>query len=95
MYSSFQGIIEEDASQPSSELRSMFPSLHYDDGGFFGDDFWEIAEIGTFENFGQNDDWWVEDEAPGYLVQNPGPNGVRRISGYFYIEQSSLLNQIK
>jgi formylglycine-generating enzyme required for sulfatase activity len=85
--SAFHGHLEEiEGTQPDSELARMFPTLHYYDGGILGDNYWEIDDIGGFEQTG-NDEWWAcEDD---YTEDNGGTGGARRIIGNFYIENSA------
>lgn len=83
--STFPGIIDESNPQPPSTFSSMFPTLTYNDGGLLGDDYWHIDCIGDFENFPYSDDWWPSD---GDFVDGRRSDGVRRIDGNFYIENS-------
>jgi len=86
-FSAFQGHLEEDEiPQPDSELIRMFPTLHFYDGGFFGDNYWEIGNVGRYDTW-LNDEWWLcEDE---YIENNGGTGGVRQIIGKFYIENAA------
>lgn len=84
--STFSGVIDEVNPQLDRIFSRMFPTLVYNDGGLFGDDFWHIDNVGDFENFPNSNDWWASDNDSE--EQNPGPRGVRRISGKFYIENS-------
>ncbi len=72
--------------QPDSVLSETFPSLHWDDGGLFGDAYWEIDRIGRFEDFPTNNDWLVVPES--LTEDNNGRNGTRRLKGAVYIENS-------
>ena len=66
--------------QPDSELKRMFPSLHYDTGGVFGNDSYVINEVGNFwiglgfnevEIPGDGHDWWEESfDARYYYLEN-------------------------
>jgi hypothetical protein len=80
--SSFQGELYEDIkSQPNSELKKMFPSLHYDI--LFG--CWEIDDVGSYDGL-FSDEWWP---CKGdYTEDNNGPGGVHRLVGNFYIEDT-------
>lgn len=84
--SAFQGhIIEAESAQPDSEFKRMFPSLHFYDAGFFGDDCWEIDNIGVYDKI-FNEEWWpCEGDSHEY---NDG-QGRRNIEGLFYIENSA------
>jgi len=87
----YQADIDENTgAQPASEMKIMFPSLHWVDGGFFGDDEWSIDRIGSFDCFGNgvfcNDGWWMTDER--LTEDNSGRGGSRRLRGYAYIENS-------
>ena len=85
--SAWYGVIEErTGTQPSSLLRSMFPSLYWNDGGWLGDAYWGIDNVGYFENFGNSDSWWPC--TSNFTEDHGGAGGVRRIFGYFYIENS-------
>jgi len=88
---SYQADIDENTGpQPSSEFKSMFPTLHWVDGGTFGDDVWVVDRVGTFDCFGNgifcNDGWWMTDERR--TEDNSGRGGSRRIRGYAYIENT-------
>lgn len=73
--------------QPNSLLRTMFPSLHYEDGGFFDGDVWEMDAVGKTDTFlGANDDWWITDESK--VTDNGGRGGSSRIRGDGYIENT-------
>jgi len=73
--------------QPNSQLRTMFPSLHYEDGGFFDGDVWEIDRIGRTDTFGgASDDWWLTDESK--VEDGGGRNGSDRMLGDAYIENT-------
>lgn len=87
----YQADIDENTgAQPSSEFKNMFPSLHWVDGGFFGDDEWVVDRIGSFDCFGNgvlcNDGWWMTDER--LTEDNSGRGGSRRLRGYAYIENT-------
>ncbi len=87
----YQADIDEDTgTQPSSEFKTMFPSLHWVDGGVFGDDVWEIDRIGSFDCFGNgvfcNDGWWMVEETLN--EDSSGRGGSRRLRGYAYIENT-------
>ena len=87
----YQADIDENtATQVSSEFKAMFPSLHWVDGGFWGDDVWEVDRIGSFDCFGNgtlcNDGWWMLDET--LTDDNSGRGGSRRVRGYAYIENT-------
>ncbi len=80
-------ISETTASQPASELKDMFPSLHWSDGGFFGDDYFEIDRVGEFDcDLLCLDDWWIIDETVS--IDNSGPGGAKRWQGFGYIENT-------
>jgi len=73
--------------QPNSLLRTMFPSLHYEDGGFFDGDIWVIDRIGPFDTFlGLADGWWIVDEHR--INDNGGRGGTSRIRGGAYVENT-------
>lgn len=75
------------ACQPSSLLREMFPSLHYEDGGFFDGDIWVIDRIGPTDTFsGLNDGWWIVDE--NKIEDSGGRGGSDRVRGGAYVENS-------
>jgi len=60
---------EEGDKQPPSELKKMFPSLRYDDGGWLSDS-WVIDEIGNNWigwGFGINPEWWECQHDTGYF----------------------------
>jgi len=77
-------LIAQDVDQPDSELARMFPSLHYYDGGILGDNYWEIDDIGGFEQIA-SDEWWAcASDHNDYT----DPCGIRHIEGNFYIENS-------
>jgi hypothetical protein len=85
----YQAVLYENSSvaQPSSVLKQMFPSLHYESGGFFTDDHFEIDRIG---DWGCDvlclDDWWIPDEL--LSTDNGGPGGSTRHTGSAYIENT-------
>jgi len=82
----WDGVIEErTGSQPNSTLKSMFPSLYWNDGGILGDNHWVIDNVGYFEAWG-SDSWWACEG--NYTEDNGGQGGVRRIQGVFYIENA-------
>jgi len=73
--------------QPNSLLRTMFPSLHYEDGGLFDGDIWVIDNIGPFDTFaGLADGWWIVDE--NRIDDNGGRNGTSRKRGGGYVENT-------
>lgn len=75
------------ACQPPSLLRSMFPSLHYEDGGFFDGDIWVIDRIGPTDTFGGlSDGWWIVDE--NKIEDSGGRGGSSRIRGGAYVENT-------
>jgi hypothetical protein len=75
------------ACQPPSLLRDMFPSLHYEDGGFFDGDVWVIDRIGPTDTFGGlSDGWWIVDE--NKIEDNGGRGGSSRIRGGAYVENT-------
>lgn len=87
----YQADIDENTGpQLSSEFKSMFPSLHWVDGGTFGDDVWVVDRVGTFDCFGNgifcNDGWWMISET--LTENNSGRGGSRRLRGYAYIENT-------
>ncbi|MBF0102661.1 MAG: hypothetical protein HQK77_17300 [Desulfobacterales bacterium] len=65
----------EGDKQPDSELKRMFPyhngtGLRYDDGGWFGNDFYGIDGIGKNwigVGIGVNPDWWETPDDPNYF----------------------------
>jgi hypothetical protein len=83
-------IDENTGPQPTSVYKQMFPSLHWVDGGFFGDDVWEVDRIGTFDCYGNgvfcNDGWWVLDETK--IEDSSGRGGSRRLRGNAYVENT-------
>ena len=83
--SAFDGhLVDEEVTQPDSELARMFPTLHYYDGGILGDNYWEIDDIGRFEETG-SDEWWA---CVGDNVDYQDSNDVRHVEGNFYIENA-------
>ena len=91
------GRIYEGNPQPSSIFKQMFPTLTFHDGGFLGDDYWVIDNVGEFDEAGlfppcigspsACDEWWPSD---GDFSENEnGPGGSRQITGNFYIENSA------
>jgi hypothetical protein len=73
--------------QQNSLLRTMFPSLHYEDGGFFDGDVWEIDRVGLTDTFlGASDDWWITEETK--VSDSGGRGGSDRIRGDGYIENT-------
>lgn len=88
---SYQVDIDEHVGpQPPSEFKDMFPSLHWEDGGFLGDDVWVVDRIGTFDCYGNgvfcNDGWWVIDETK--IEDQTGRGGSRRLRGFAYVENT-------
>ncbi len=80
----WDGVTEEKTgAQPDSTLKSMFPSLYWNDGGWLGDSYWRIDNIGDFENWASNS-WWACDS--NYTEDDNGTGGVRRLKGFFYVE---------
>ena len=83
-------IDEDEGPQPASEYKDMFPSLHWEDGGFLGDDVWEVDRVGSFDCWANgvfcNDGWWVIDE--NQLEDGSGRGGARRLRGYAYVENT-------
>ena len=75
----------------------MFPTLTFHDGGFLGDDYWVIDNIGEFDEAGlftpcigspsACDEWWPSDD--DFSENDNGPGGSRQITGNFYIENSA------
>jgi hypothetical protein len=85
----YQAVLYENSSiaQPNSVLKQMFPSLHYETGGFFFDDHFEIDRIGDWQcDLGCADDWWIPDEL--LTTDNGGPGGAVRHTGSAYIENT-------
>ena len=85
----YQAVLYENSSiaQPNSVLKQMFPSLHYETGGFFFDDHFEIDRIGDWQcDLGCADDWWIPDEL--LSTDNGGPGGAVRHTGSAYIENT-------
>lgn len=73
--------------QQNSLFRTMFPSLHYEDGGFFDGDVWEVDRVGKTDTFlGASDDWWITDETK--VSDSGGRGGSDRIRGDAYIENT-------
>jgi len=91
------GQIYEGNPQPSSPFKQMFPTLTFHDGGFLGDDYWVIDNIGEFDEAGlfppcigspsACDEWWPSDD--DFSENDNGPEGSRQITGNFYIENSA------
>ena len=94
----YPGIIREANPQLNSVFRRMFPTLTFHDGGFFGDDYWVINNIGDYDAAFDSvlepcgigtptycDEWWPSDD--DYNETEPG--GTRTIAGNFYIENSA------
>ena len=80
-------LYESAAAQPASVFKQMFPSLHFETGGFFVDDHFEIDRIGDWGcDLLCADDWWIPDEL--LSTDNGGPGGVTRHSGSAYIENT-------
>ncbi len=83
----YQAVLHEsESAQPSSLFKQMFPSLHFESGGFFTDDHFEIDRIGDWGcDLLCADDWWIPDEL---LSTDTGPGGVTRHTGGAYIENT-------
>lgn len=80
-------LYESESAQPSSVLKQMFPSLHFESGGFFTDDHFEIDRIGDWGcDLLCLDDWWIPDEL--LTSDGGGPGGVTRHQGSAYIENT-------
>lgn len=80
-------LYESESPQPSSLLKTMFPSLHFESGGFFTDDHFEIDRIGEWGcDLLCTNDWWIPDELR--TTDNGGPGGVVRHTGSAYIENT-------
>ncbi len=80
-------LYESAAAQPNSVFKQMFPSLHFETGGFFVDDHFVIDRIGDWGcDLLCADDWWIPDEL--LTTDNGGPGGVVRHTGSAYIENS-------
>jgi len=80
-------LYESAAAQPPSLFKQMFPSLHFETGGFFTDDHFEIDRIGDWGcDLLCTDDWWIPDEL--LTTDNGGPGGVVRHTGSAYIENT-------
>ncbi len=87
----YQADIDENTGpQADSVFKRMFPSLHWEDGGFLGDDVWDVDRIGTFDCFGNgvlcNDGWWMIDETLN--EDSSGRGGSRRLRGFAYVENT-------
>lgn len=84
----YQAVLYESAAaQPNSVFQQMFPSLHFETGGFFTDDHFVIDRIGDWGcDLLCTDDWWIPDEL--LTTDNGGPGGVTRHSGSAYIENT-------
>ena len=91
------GIIQEASPQPDTRFKRMFPTLTFHDGGFLGDDYWVIDNIGEFDEAGvfppcigspsACDEWWPSDD--DFDEDEGGPGGARRITGNFYVENAA------
>ena len=80
-------LYESAAAQPNSAFKQMFPSLHFETGGFFTDDRFEIDRIGDWGcDLLCANDWWIPDEL--LTTDNGGPGGVVRHTGSAYIENT-------
>jgi hypothetical protein len=80
-------LYESAAAQPNSVFKQMFPSLHFETGGFFVDDHFEIDRIGDWGcDLLCADDWWIPNELR--TTDNGGPGGVTRHQGSAYIENT-------
>lgn len=85
----YQAVLYESSSlaQPASVLKQMFPSVHFESGGFFFDNHFAIDRIGEWGcDLLCNDDWWIPSEL--LTTDNGGPGGVKRHTGAAYIENS-------
>ncbi len=90
------GRIQEANPQPDTQFKRMFPTLTFHDGGFLGDDYWVIDNIGEFDEAGvfppcigspsACDEWWPSDD--DFSEDEGGPGGSRRITGNFYVENA-------
>jgi hypothetical protein len=82
-----------EGGQPESDLKAMFPSLHWEHMGLCGSfptiDFWRISEIGCFAPGNPLNDWWIipRAEDPNYN-ESRNEDGTLMISGL-----ASLLSQ--
>lgn len=80
-------LYESEGAQPNSLLKQMFPSVHFESGGFFFDNHFEIDRIG---DWGCDalcaDDWWIPDEL--LTTDENGPGGVTRHTGAAYVENT-------
>jgi hypothetical protein len=80
-------LYESGGAQPNSLLQQMFPSLHFESGGFFVDDHFVIDRIGDWGcDLLCADDWWIPDEL--LTTDNGGPGGVVRHQGAAYVENT-------
>lgn len=80
-------LYESSGAQPNSVFKQMFPSLHFESGGFFTDDHFVIDRIGDWGcDLLCADDWWIPDEL--LTTDNGGPGGAVRHSGSAYIENT-------
>lgn len=84
----YQAVLHESSDpQPNSVYKQMFPSLHYETGGVFFDDHFEIDRIGDWQcALGCTDDWWIPDEL--VTTDNFGPGGSLRYHGSAYVENT-------
>jgi hypothetical protein len=85
----YQAVLYETSSvaQPNSVYKQMFPSLHYESGGLFTDDHFEIDRIGDWGcDLLCLDDWWIPDEL--LITDNGGPGGSTRHTGSAYVENT-------
>lgn len=84
----YQAVLyESGAAQPTSVLKQMFPSLHFESGGFFTDDHFVIDRIGDWGcDLLCADDWWIPDEL--LTTDNGGPSGAVRHTGSAYVENT-------
>jgi PKD repeat protein len=81
-------------AQPESQLKSMFPTLHFVGGGVFDDNQWVIDNVGTYgnETIEGSWEWWAS--LDDYEVDDSGPLDswdwdTIRVRGNFYIENSA------
>jgi hypothetical protein len=80
-------LYESESPQPNSVLKQMFPSLHFESGGFFTDDHFEIDRIGDWGcDLLCLNDWWIPDEL--LTTDSGGPGGVTRHQGSAYVENT-------
>ncbi len=84
----YPAVLHEDESpQPDSAFKEMFPSVHFETGGLFFDDRFEIDRIGEWGcTLGCVEDWWMPDELT--TSNSSGPGGSTRYTGKAYIENT-------